>query len=305
MSKTTRPLLVLLTGPTAVGKTNLTIQLANAFQTEILSCDSRQFFKEMRIGTAVPYPHELVQVKHHFIQHISIAQDYSVGRYEIDALACLNELFKTKKIAFLTGGSGMYHQTLLYGIDDIPATSPKVRDQVETLFQKEGLEKLQELVKEIDPEFWETVDRKNHRRLMRTLEVYYESGKNLTYYQKYRKATERPFDILKIAIVRDREELYARINQRVDLMLEEGLEEEVKTLMPYKHKKSLNTVGYREFFDYFDQTTDYKTCIERIKQNTRRYAKKQMTWIRREKDLHIFSPNDFDSIKTLIESHLN
>ena len=302
---TKRPLLVLLTGPTAVGKTNLTIQLAKAFNTEILSCDSRQFFKEMRIGTAVPYSHELEQVKHHFIQHISIAKDYSVGRYEIDALACLEELFKTKSIAFLTGGSGMYHQTLLYGIDDIPPTSPEIRDKVEGIFQNEGLEKLQELVKTIDPEFWETVDQKNHRRLMRTLEVYYESGKNLTYYQKYRKAADRPFDILKIAIVRDREELYDRINRRVDIMLEEGLEEEVKTLIPYKYKKSLNTVGYREFFEYFDGKMDYATCVERIKQNTRRYAKKQMTWIRREKDLHIFSPSDFDAIKTLIDTHLN
>ena len=274
MSTTPRPLLVLLTGPTAVGKTNLTIQLAKAFNTEILSCDSRQFFKEMRIGTAVPYPHELDAVKHHFIQHISIEQDYSVGRYEIDALTCLDTLFKTKNIAFLTGGSGMYHQTLLYGIDDIPPTSPKVRDKVEGIFQNEGLEKLQELVKDIDPEFWETVDQKNHRRLMRTLEVYYESGKNLTYYQKYRKAAERPFDILKIAIVRDREELYNRINLRVDLMLEEGLEEEVKRLIPYKHKKSLNTVGYREFFDYFDKAIDYDTCVERVKQNTPQICKK-------------------------------
>lgn len=305
MSNITRPLLVLLTGPTAVGKTNLTIQLAKAFQTEILSCDSRQFFKEMRIGTAVPYPHELDQVKHHFIQHISIANDYSVGRYEIDALNCLNDLFATKNIAFLTGGSGMYHQTLLYGIDDIPPTSPKIRDKVEDIFKNEGLAKLQQLVQEIDPDFWETVDKKNHRRLMRTLEVFYESGNNLTYYQKYRKATKRPFDILKIAIVRDREELYNRINLRVDLMLEEGLEQEVKTLIPYKHKKSLNTVGYKEFFEYFDNTIDYKTCVDRIKQNTRRYAKKQMTWIRREKDLHVFSPNDFDAIKLLIESHLN
>lgn len=305
MSIQSRPLLVLLTGPTAVGKTNLTIQLAKAFQTEILSCDSRQFFKEMRIGTAVPYPHELNQVKHHFIQHISIEKDYSVGRYEIDALTCLENLFQTKNVAFLTGGSGMYHQTLLYGIDDIPPTSPKVRDQVENLFQTEGLKKIQELVKEIDPEFWATVDQKNHRRLMRTLEVFYESGKNLTYFQKYRKATERPFDILKIAIVREREELYNRINLRVDLMLEEGLEHEVRQLIPFKHKKSLNTVGYREFFEHFDGTIDFTTCVEKIKQNTRRYAKKQMTWIRREKDLHIFSPNDFDAIKTLIESHLN
>ncbi len=305
MSTPSRPLLVLLTGPTAVGKTNLTIQLAKAFQTEILSCDSRQFFKEMRIGTAVPYPHELEQVKHHFIQHISIEKDYSVGRYEIDALNCLNDLFKTKNVVFLTGGSGMYHQTLLYGIDDIPPTSPKVRDQVEDLFKTEGLEKLQTLVQEIDPEFWDNVDQKNHRRLMRTLEVFYESGNNLTYYKKYRKAAERPFDILKIAIVRERETLYKRINLRVDLMLEEGLEQEARNLIPFKHKKSLNTVGYREFFDYFDQKADYKTCIERIKQNTRRYAKKQMTWIRREKDLHIFSPDDFTSIKSLIDSHLN
>lgn len=304
MNSKSRPLLVLLTGPTAVGKTELTIQLAKAYQTEILSCDSRQFFKEMRIGTAVPSSHELKQVKHHFIQHISIAEDYSVGRYEIDALECLDKLFKTKSIAFLTGGSGMYHQTLLYGIDDIPATSPKVRDLVEGIYQNEGLEKLQTLVKEIDPEFWKTVDRKNHRRLMRTLEVYYESGKNLTYYQKYKKASERPFDILKIAIVRDREELYNRINYRVDLMLNDGLEEEVKQLIPFRHKKSMNTVGYREFFDYFDDKIEYTTCVELIKQNTRRYAKKQMTWIRREKDLHIFSPNDFNSIKTLIDSHL-
>lgn len=299
-----KPLLVLLTGPTAVGKTDLTIQLAKAFNTEILSCDSRQFFKEMRIGTAVPYPHELEQVKHHFIQHISIAKDYSVGRYEIDALHCLENLFKTKNIAFVTGGSGMYHQTLLYGIDDIPPTSPKIRDKVEDIFRTEGLEKLQTLVQEIDPEFWATVDQKNHRRLMRTLEVYYESGKNLTYYQKHRKAAERPFNVLKIALVRDREELYSRINKRVDLMLKEGLEEEVRTLIPFKSKKSLNTVGYREFFDYFDNKIDYNSCVDLIKQNTRRYAKKQMTWIRREKDLHIFSPSDFNAIKTLIELHL-
>lgn len=304
MNQQKRPLLVLITGPTAVGKTDLTIKLAKMFNTEILSCDSRQFFKEMRIGTAVPEDSELAEVKHHFIQHISIVENYSVGKYELESLEVLKDLFSNTNIAFLTGGSGMYHQTLLYGIDDIPPTSEKTRDKVEDLFAKEGLEGLQKLVQEIDPEFWKTVDQKNHRRLMRTLEVYYESGKNLTYYQVHKKAKERPFDILKIAIVRDRELLYNRINKRVDLMLDAGLESEVKALIPYKHKKSLNTVGYREFFNYFEGKTDYQTCVDLVKQNTRRYAKKQMTWIRREKDLHIFSPDDLLPIVELIKSKI-
>lgn len=304
MSKTIRPLLVLLTGPTAVGKTELCIQLAEEFQTEILSCDSRQFFKEMNIGTAVPTANELSRVPHHFIQHISISEDYSVGKYELDALECLNKVFKEHSIAFLTGGSGMYHQTLLYGIDDIPATSPKIRDKVEEIYQNEGLKQIQELVMEIDPEFWETVDQKNHRRLMRTLEVFYESGKNLSYFQNNKKAKERPFDILKIAITRDREILYNRINKRVDIMINAGLEEEVKSVLGYRDKKALNTVGYREFISYFDKKIDFESCVNLIKQNTRRYAKKQMTWIRREKDLHIFSPDQKQDIIELIKSKI-
>ncbi|MGB1294671.1 MAG: tRNA (adenosine(37)-N6)-dimethylallyltransferase MiaA [Flavobacteriales bacterium] len=302
MSEQKRPLLILLTGPTAVGKTELCIQLAETFDTEILSCDSRQFFKEMNIGTAVPSDLELSRVKHHFIQHISLEQDYSVGKYELDALEVLESLFKNKELAFVTGGSGMYHQTLLYGIDDIPATSVEVREKVEGIFRDEGLEKLQVLVQEIDPEFWETVDQNNHRRLMRTLEVFYMSGKNLTYFQKYKKAKSRPFDVLKIAITRDREELYTRINKRVDMMLKEGLEDEVKSVLGFRHKKAINTVGYKEFLSYFDGEISYERCVELIKQNTRRYAKKQMTWIRREKNIHVFSPDQKQEIIELIKT---
>jgi tRNA dimethylallyltransferase len=299
-----KPLLVLLTGPTAVGKTNLSIELAKEFNTEILSCDSRQFFKELSIGTAVPTEEELAAVPHHFIQHISIQELYSVGKYELDALKLLETLFKTKNIAFVVGGSGLYHNALLHGIDDIPAISQEVRDKGEEIFANEGIEALQKLVQEIDPVFWENVDRQNHRRLMRTLELFWQTGKPLSYYQENAKAAERSFRILKIAIVRDRGELYQRINLRVDQMLKEGLEREAKNVHPFKGNKALNTVGYQEFFDYFENQISYDECVEKIKQNTRRYAKKQFTWIRRDQDMHQFEPHQKEEIIELIKKNI-
>ncbi|MCT4666042.1 MAG: tRNA (adenosine(37)-N6)-dimethylallyltransferase MiaA [Flavobacteriales bacterium] len=299
-----KPFLVLLTGPTAIGKTNLSVELAKYFGTEILSCDSRQFFEGMSIGTAVPSEKEMQDVKHHFVQHLSLDEHYSVGKFERDALQILEQLFQKKNIAFLVGGSGLYYSALLEGIDDIPPIEQETRDRVELLFAQKGLVGLQELVKEIDPEFWAQVDQQNHRRLMRPIEMYWQTGKNLSYYQKNKKAKERPFSVLKIALQREREELYERINHRVDLMMEEGLENEVRELINHQHRQALQTVGYKEFFDFFDNKIDRKTCVEKIKQNTRRYAKRQMTWFRRDKEMQFFHPSEKQEIIQFIEKYL-
>ncbi len=299
-----KKLLVVIAGPTAVGKTALSIELAKQFDSEIISCDSRQFFKEMSIGTAVPGLEELAQVKHHFIQHISLQKDYSPGDFEDDCLALLDEIFKTKDICFLVGGSGLYIDAVCKGFDLMPDIPAEIRGKLNEEYEQKGIVFLQDELKKIDPTYAEKVDLNNPRRLLRALEVYRSSGFTLTHFQNQNTSQERPFDVLKIAIIRDRGSLYERINLRVDIMLEEGLLEEVIALTNFQEKQSLQTVGYQELFSFLNEKIDYQEAVRLIKRNTRRYAKRQLTWIRRDGDFNSFTPDQQKDIKKLIQNRL-
>lgn len=273
--------LIVVCGPAASGKTKLGIDLAQKHQTEIISADSRQFYKEMSIGTAKPTPAELSQVKHHFIDSLSIQQDYNAGQFEKDGLACLQNLFQKHDKVVCVGGSGLYIQALCEGFDDLPDVSPETRQQLKAELEKFGLEKLvHELLKK-DELYALKVNQKNPQRVIRALEIIRTTGKTFTSFRQ-KNVDKRPFQVSKIGIDWDREKLYERINLRVDLMLKEGLEEEVKALYPFKHLNALQTVGYTEFFDYFDGKISKQEAIRLIKRNSRRYAKRQLTWFKRD-----------------------
>ncbi|MFZ4785779.1 MAG: tRNA (adenosine(37)-N6)-dimethylallyltransferase MiaA [Flavobacteriales bacterium] len=276
--------LIVILGPTAIGKTAFSIELAKHFQTEILSCDSRQFFKEMNIGVARPDISELAAAPHHFIGHISIVDDYSAGRFEQEGLLLLEELFKNHNHVLLTGGSGLYLDALLKGFDDLPS-SIDVRQSLIALHHEMGLQPLLEELIQFDPEYFHMVDRDNPHRIIRALEVCRVSGQK---YSELRKGKEksRAFDVVKIGLTSDREWLYNRINQRVDQMISNGLLEEVKSLWDYRHLNALNTVGYKEIFDTIEGKHSFDQAIDKIKQHTRNYAKRQLTWWRREEDIH-------------------
>ncbi len=299
-----KKLLVVIAGPTAVGKTTLSIDLAKHFNSEIISCDSRQFFKEMAIGTAVPSKEELAQVKHHFIQHISLQKDYSPGDFEDDCLDLLEEIFKVKDICFLVGGSGLYIDAVCKGFDLMPDIPEEIRNQLNSEYDEKGLEYLQEELKKVDPDYAAKVDMNNPRRLLRALEVFRTSGQTLTHFQNQNTSKVRPFEVLKVAISRDRESLYDRINLRVDLMLAEGLLKEVESLNEYQEKQSLQTVGYQELFSFLNNEIDYPEAVRLIKRNTRRYAKRQLTWIRRDGNFIAFAPNQQNDIEKLIQNRL-
>lgn len=273
--------LVVIAGPTASGKTSTSVALAKRWNTEIVSADSRQFYKEMRIGTAVPSLKELHEVKHHFIQNISILNDYDVATYEQEALRLLERLFKQHDKVILTGGSGLFIDAVCRGIDAMPDIDKEVRLRVSQLYHEGGLTALQQEVKRLDPDYWEVVDWKNPRRLQRALEVCYQTGCTFTSFRSQTTA-HRDFNIVKYALLWDRQELYNRINLRVEQMLSDGLIDEVRRLLPYRRRNALNTVGYKELFDYFDGKCNLMEAIEQIKLNTRHYAKRQMTWLRRD-----------------------
>ena len=289
--------LIVIAGPTASGKTATAIRLAKELDTEILSADSRQFYKEMSIGTAAPTPKELHEVNHHFIHNISIFDQYDVATYEKDALLLLSQLFMDHQEVVLTGGSGLFIDAICNGIDAMPDIDTAVRDRVSKLYQQHGLIALQEELKQLDPEYWAIVDRKNPRRLQRALEVCYQSGDTYTSFRKATKAN-RDFNIKKFALLWDRQELNNRINQRVEQMLAQGLVDEARKLYPYRHLNALNTVGYKELFDYFDGKIDLMEAVEQIKLNTRHYAKRQMTWLRRDQEYQWVSA---DSLMTFFE----
>lgn len=295
--------LVVIAGPTAVGKTALCIDLAQHFKTEIISCDSRQFFKEMSIGTAVPSKEELAAATHHFIQSHSITEHYSVGMFERDCLSKLETLFQTHPIVFMTGGSGLYIDALCNGLDDFPDIAPHIREGLNQKLIQEGIESLQEQLKALDPEYYEKVDLANPHRLIRALEICIGTGKSYSTFKNKAKI-ERPFRILKIVLQRDREELYQRINTRVDLMLEEGLLEEARSLSEYREHNALKTVGYRELYRMLDGEWDMETAVEEIKKNTRRFAKRQMTWFRRDPNYQYFSPEHKEEIVQYIQTQL-
>lgn len=283
MSSTNTNTLWVVLGPTAIGKTALGIQIAQKLNTEIISCDSRQFFKEMRIGTAVPSSEELAAVPHHLIQHKSIHQAYSVGAFEKEALQKLTEIFQTKQQAVLVGGSGLYIDALCKGLDNFPDINPKLREELRKKHQQLGLSWLQEEVQKHDPEYYQIVDTQNAHRLLRCLEVCLQSQQTFTSFRK-QNTNKRPFNIQYIGLQMPREQLYQRINQRVDKMMQEGLLEEVKTLLPHQNLNALQTVGYRELFAHLNGEHSLERAVELIKQNTRRFAKRQLTWLKRYED---------------------
>lgn len=272
--------LIAVVGPTAIGKTSLGIGLANHFGTEIISADSRQFYREMRIGTAVPSDAELKAAKHHFIQHKSIHEPYSVGDFEKEAILLLDTLFKSKDMVVMVGGSGLYVDAVVHGLDDFPDIDPKIRESLNTKLQKEGLEALQTELKLKDPKYYANVDLGNPHRLIRALEVSIASGKPYSSFLN-RKKSKRGFKTLYVGIQADREVIYERINERVDLMMKAGLLEEAKELYRHRTLNALQTVGYRELFEYFDGNCDLNFAVSEIKKNTRRFAKRQLTWLRK------------------------
>ena len=295
MQKKNKKILLTVVGPTAIGKTSLAIDLALHFGTEIISCDSRQFFKEMSIGTAVPSSEELAQVKHHFIQHKSIFDTYSVGDFERDAITLLKELFKQHNVVIMVGGSGLYADTVVYGLDDFPEVSPEIRNELNELYQKQGITYLQTRLKDLDPIQYTQMDVQNPQRMMRALEVCIASGKPYSSFLN-KKETLRDFTNITIGLTAEREVVYNRINERVELMLENGLLIEAQTLFPHKKLNALQTVGYRELFNFFEGKTALDFAIEEIKKNTRRFAKRQYTWFHKNKDINWFEINQLDKL---------
>jgi len=276
MSKT----LLCIVGPTAIGKTALGIALATHYDTEILSADSRQFYKEMRIGTAVPSVAELTAVKHHFIQHKSIFENYTVGDFEREAIGLLEQLFKRKDVIIMVGGSGLYIDAVTKGLDNFPKVDSTIRASLNTQFEEGGIKVLQEQLAELDPKQYQVIDQDNPQRLIRALEVCIGSGKPYSSFLKKAKK-KRPFKTITIGISAERALIYERINSRVDIMMDSGLLKEVESLMPYKKLNALQTVGYKELFAFLDQQITLEEAVEEIKKNTRRFAKRQGTWFKR------------------------
>lgn len=301
MSQQSTKKLIVIAGPTAIGKTAAAVKLAQQLKTEIISADSRQFYREMSIGTAKPNAEELTQAKHHFIDSHSITELFTVGDFEKEVLQLLDELFKTHDQVIMVGGSGLFIQAVTQGFDDLPAANSEIRQQLNQKLVQKGIEYLQAKLKEADPDYYDQVDLNNPQRLIRALEVFEATGKPFSSYRKASIKT-RSFESIKITLDLPREELYDRINCRVDIMVKQGLVEEVRSLLPYRHMNALNTVGYSELFDYFDGKTDLDTAISLIKQNTRRFAKRQLTWFRKDKDMKWMmadNPNLIDEITKL------
>ena len=269
-----------IVGPTGIGKTRLAILAAQHLGTEILSCDARQFFKEMPIGTAAPDEDELAQARHHFIGNLSVADEYSIGQYETDALKKLEDLFQKYDDVVLAGGSGMYEKALTEGLNDLPQTDEENQKKLQEIYENQGIEALQKLLKEADEDYYNTVDRENPRRLARALDIIWQTGK--TYSQNIVKPLDkRNFEVIRIGISADRETIYDRINRRVDIMMEKGLLKEAENLLPYRNQTALQTVGYTELFKYLDGEWSLEFAISEIKKNSRRYAKRQLTWLRK------------------------
>lgn len=296
--------LVVLMGPTAVGKTDLSISIAKALHAPIVSSDSRQIYREMKIGTAVPEPEQLAAVPHYFIGSRSIQEPYTAGRYEFDAVEVIEKLFLDVDYVVLSGGSGLYIDAVCLGIDAIPATNNETREMLKQRLKSEGVTALTDWLKRLDEDSYNTIDLNNHQRVIRALEVCIIAGVPYSTLRKNFEKT-RSFNIVKIGLQRDREELYQRINKRVDIMMEQGLLEEARSLYEHRELNALNTVGYRELFDYFDGKISLEEAVELIKRNSRRYAKRQITWFNRYSDIAWFSPNDFDGIMAHVAAASN
>jgi tRNA dimethylallyltransferase len=286
--------LIIITGPTGAGKTDLAVAAAKVLGTEIVSADSRQIYRELKIGTAVPTPEQLKSVKHHFIGTKSIFDYYSAGIYETEALEAINRLFTKYENVIMVGGTGLYIHAVCNGIDDLPDVDIEIRNKLINRLQIEGIENLRFELKNIDPEYYQNTDIQNPKRILKALEIFYQTGKP---YSSLRTGApkKRNFNILKFGLTSEREELYARIDLRCEKMIEAGLVEETREFYPNKNLNSLNTVGYKEFFDYFDRKYSYEEAVRIFKRNSRHYAKRQMTWFRREKDIHWLEINNAES----------
>ena len=295
--------LLVIAGPTAIGKTKTSIILANHFNAEIISADSRQFYRELKIGTAAPSAEELRLAKHHFVGHLSINDYYNVSKYEMEVLDKLEDLFKTRTLVIMTGGSGLYIDAVCHGIDDLPLIEDALREKVKSWHQEQGIAFLQEKLLQLDPEYYELVDRANPKRLMRAIEVCLATGQTFTSLRKNEPKT-RGFNIVKIGLNRPRAELFENISHRTKKMIADGLVDEVKSLENFRCLNALNTVGYKEIFDFLDSKTTLPQAIENIKTNTRRYAKRQLTWFKRDNEIHWFLPEDTDHIIRFVEEKL-
>ncbi|MCO6462829.1 MAG: tRNA (adenosine(37)-N6)-dimethylallyltransferase MiaA [Saprospiraceae bacterium] len=297
--------LIVLAGPTAVGKTAVAIQLAQDLQCEIFSADSRQIYREMSIGTAKPNDDELMKVKHHFINHISIHQAYTVGHYVKEVNEKLEAYFEDQDIAILTGGTGMYINALLHGIDDFPDVDSATHKLIVGEYEEKGIEWLQQQVASVDPIYYNEVDVQNPRRLLRALEIYRMSGKPYSTFLKTKNTERYHYHVVEILLEMPREELYHRINTRVENMMVNGLESEARALYQFRGIKALDTVGYRELFSYFDGTIDINRAVELIKQNSRRYAKRQMTWFKKYGNWSIFNPKHYSEILDYVRNAIS
>ena len=299
-------LLIAIVGPTAVGKTALSIKLAQQFHTEIVSADSRQFYKEMEIGTAKPNLTELKKIPHHFVNNLSVRDEYNVGKYEKEAISCIEDLFKKHEKVVLVGGSGLFVNAVCHGFDALPEGDAELRKKYENILLGKGIEPIQQELKEKDPVYYETVDRNNPRRLIRALEVFHQTGKPYSEFRK-KESKKRTFSFLKIGLELDRKMLRERIDKRVDEMMKEGWLEECKQLLPLRNLNALKTVGYTELFDFLEQKCDWETTVQNIKTNTWHYAKRQLTWFKNDKEIKWFQPNEEESIFNYIteSAHLD
>lgn len=295
--------LIIILGPTGIGKTLQAIEIAKHFKTEIISSDSRQIYKETRIGTAVPSDKELGEVVHHLITTRSVRDYYNASMFEQDVLEITERLFKEQNILIMAGGSGLYIDAVCKGIDELPDVDQELRNELIKELNEQGIESLRVKLKKIDPEYYEKVDLKNPKRILKALEISIMTGKPYSTLLTSPKK-ERPFKTIKIGLNMDREKLYERINNRVDIMISEGLEEEARELYPLREFNALNTVGYKEFFDYFENKHSKDKAIELIKRNTRRYARRQLTWFRRDKEIKWFEPNESDAIIREVENNI-
>ncbi len=292
--------IIVIQGPTASGKTGVGVALAQMLKAEIISADSRQFYREMGIGTAKPYGHEMQGIPHHFVNSLSIHDPYSAGDFERDALRLIDDLLQRQVLPIVAGGSGLYIKALLEGLDDLPS-DPKLRASLNAIFAEKGIEPLQEKLKALDPEHYAIVDQHNPMRLMRAIELLRSSGKAMAELQKGSRKV-RPFRAIKIGLELPRAELYARINARVDDMFVRGLEDEARDLQPFRHLQALQTVGYSELFAHFDGVYGLEEAKDLIKRNSRRYAKRQLTWLRKDEEITWFHPSDLPGMMKFIEA---
>ncbi|MFO8234392.1 MAG: tRNA (adenosine(37)-N6)-dimethylallyltransferase MiaA [Bacteroidales bacterium] len=296
--------LIVIAGPTAVGKTDLCLEIAKELNTEIISADSRQIYKELNVGTAKPSAEELQKVKHYFISNKSIHDFYTAGMFELDVLELLENIFRERDTILMTGGSGLYINAVCKGIDALPRVEKEIRSDLIKQYEKEGIESLRYSLQKLDPASYRTMDLKNPKRILKALEITIQTGRPYSSFLT-RQSKKRPFNIHKTGLMRERDELYDRINKRVDQMLEKGLEAEAKQLFRYKHLNPLDTVGYKEFFEYFEGKISREEAIRLIKRNSRRYAKRQITWFSKDQEIKWFHPEQKEEIKSYIKKQIS